>query len=78
MRDVHAYKNVTLLVVIMQHSTYEDWSRALKTPQKEVKIIMNVVEKYKIDGIQFSNLEPSVKLLPMSLVKTKKPFFFNF
>lgn len=61
----------------MQHPTYEDWSHALKTPQKQVKIIMDYVETYKIDGIQFSNLEPSVKLLFMSFVK-KKLFFLHF
>lgn len=63
MKDVHTYKNLALFVVIMQHSKYEDWSVALENPKKQVNIVMDVVDRYKIDGIQFSNLEPSVKLI---------------
>lgn len=51
----------TFLIVIMQHNSYETWSKALDEVTAEVAAIIDFVTKYKIDGIQFSNLQPTVR-----------------
>lgn len=44
----------------MKHSSYEAWSNALQNVKKEVNILIKFIKNYKIDGIQFSNLQPTV------------------
>lgn len=51
-------------IVVMKHVSYEQWSEALseKRLMREVKMIMRFVKKYSIDGIQFANLQPTVRI----------------
>lgn len=47
-------------MVIMKHSSYEEWSNALQNINKEVNIMIEFIKTYDINGIQFSNLQPTV------------------
>ncbi|XP_015373025.1 PREDICTED: uncharacterized protein LOC107168211 [Diuraphis noxia] len=60
--EIHSLKNLSLIIVIMQYSSYKYWKNALNHRDLNilVKDIINTVIRYKIDGIQFSNLHPSV------------------
>jgi hypothetical protein len=61
LKDIYDLKTKgTLLMVIMKHSSYEEWSSVLQNVKKEVDILIKFIKKYKIDGIQFSNLQPTV------------------
>jgi uncharacterized lipoprotein YddW (UPF0748 family) len=44
----------------MKFSSYRDWKHALKKANSKHLIanIIHTVKTYKIDGIQFSNLQP--------------------
>lgn len=50
----------TLLMVEIQHSSYEEWSEALQDENKQVNTLIKFIKKYNISGIQFSNLQPTV------------------
>lgn len=60
LKNISTYKGNTILVVMMEHPSYADWSDALDEPDKQVDLIMGFVKEFHIDGIQFSNLQPSV------------------
>lgn len=58
--NIYTYKGNTILVVMMEYPSYADWSDALDEPKKQVDLIMDFIREFHIDGIQFSNLQPSV------------------
>lgn len=60
LRQIQHYKKHTLLIVMMEYRTYEDWSDALDQVEKVVETVMNFVKLHHIDGVQFSNLHPTV------------------
>lgn len=60
MKRVQPHLQDSFLIVIMQCLNYNDWSLALDNSNQLVKNIVNMVIEYDIDGIQFSNLQPTV------------------
>lgn len=56
----HTYKTNVSLIVIIKHLSYEDWSQAFNKIDKQAKLIVDYAKKYNIDGIQLSNLQPTV------------------
>ncbi|KAF0771321.1 putative histone-lysine N-methyltransferase 1 [Aphis craccivora] len=58
MVNVHPVKKESLLIVIMQYSSYSDWAKALVNSDQLVINIIHTVDQYNIDGILFSNLQP--------------------
>jgi len=58
MEKIHPDKKESLLIVIMQYSSYSDWAKALVNYNQLVINIIHTVDQYNIDGILFSNLQP--------------------
>jgi len=60
LNKIEPHKQESLLIVIMKFSSYRDWKHALKKANSRHLItnIIHMVKTYKIDGIQFSNLQP--------------------
>ncbi|XP_026822671.1 uncharacterized protein PF13_0277-like isoform X2 [Rhopalosiphum maidis] len=72
LNKIEPHKQESLLIVIMKYSSYKDWKHALKKSNIKHLItnIMHTVKTYKIDGIQFSNLQPIAGKDPDNSVDT--------
>jgi len=63
MSEIHDHKQESLLIVIMQFSNYKFWVQALSNYRGMRKLIIDIIHtavQYNIDGIQFSNLHPTM------------------
>ncbi|CAH1725023.1 unnamed protein product [Aphis gossypii] len=58
LEKIHPDKKESLLIVIMQYSSYSDWAKALVNYNQLVINIIRTVDQYNINGILFSNLQP--------------------